>query len=68
MKTDIKKFLMCFSLVMMMGLMCGCGNGERVKTMEEQALGQKEKAEDVVDEINTQTNQLQQDADSIGEE
>ena len=67
MRIKIKKFFMCSSLVVVMGLMCGCGNdsGERVKTMEERALEQKGKAEDVVDEVNEQTNQLQQNAESV---
>lgn len=55
---------------MMLGVCClfGCGNSgteERIKTGEEIAVEQKQKAEDAVDKANESVMELQQQADEI---
>lgn len=67
----IKKIVVLGGLGLGMCFLAGCGNEgtkERLKTGEEIAVEQKEKAEDAVEQSNSAVEDFQQQADSIGEE
>lgn len=64
----MKKLGLCIMISLIMCTVVGCGNGEeRIKTAEEIAIEQKEKAEDAVDAVNEQTKQLEESASQIEE-
>ncbi|MBR1866035.1 MAG: hypothetical protein IJ801_05975 [Lachnospiraceae bacterium] len=58
------------SAFLILGILSGCGDSgteERIKTGEERALELKKEAQEVVDQINDNTDNLTQDADQIEE-
>lgn len=65
----MKKLGLCIMLSVVMCMAVGCGNKqeERIKTAEEIAIEQKDKAEDAVDAVNEQTKQLEESASQIEE-
>ncbi len=67
----IKRTGILFSMLLLMGILSGCGNNateERIKTGEERAIELKGEAEEVVDQMNDKTNNLMQDADTIDQQ
>ncbi|MDE6433837.1 MAG: hypothetical protein K2L07_06360 [Lachnospiraceae bacterium] len=67
----IKKIVVLAGMGFGMCFFAGCGNEGtegRLKTGEEIAVEQKERAEDAVEQSNSAVEEFQQQADSIGEE
>ncbi len=67
----IKKFGLGLLLLLVMGMSAGCGSNadkERIRSADEIAIEQKEKAEDAVEDVNEQTKQFEQNANQIEEE
>lgn len=70
-KKIMKKVCMLSCLVFAVCFMAGCGNNgtkERLKTGEERALELKKDAQEVVDQMNEDTMNIQQNENSIEEE
>lgn len=65
----MKKLGLCVMLALVMCMAAGCGNNqeERIKSAEEIAIEQKQKAEDVVDDLNEQTKQFEQSVQQLEE-
>lgn len=70
MKKRWKRVIFLCSIFTVMGIMAGCGNSgteERIQTGEEMAIKLKGEAEDAVEQVNENTNNLMQDAEKIEE-